>query len=109
MIILKNRVFNTELENSKEKLMENIEILNRALNNTSSEIDKNKLMVMLIEQNGIDPFANIGVKEIADDLGMNQNSVNNLFKREDFPGLSITRPKQVCFLSYLIWKMERRV
>lgn len=106
---MKNRVFNTELENSKEKLMENIEILNRALNNTSSEIDKNKLMVMLIEQNGIDPFANIGVKEIADDLGMNQNSVNNLFKREDFPGLSIARPKQVCFLSYLIWKMERRV
>ena len=49
------------------------------------------------------------LKEIAEDLGMNQNSVNNLFKREDFPGLSITRPKQVCFLSYLIWKMERRV
>ena len=87
------------LENSKEQLIRNIALLNDSINKNSNEIDKNKLIVLLIEKYNINPFANMKVKDVA----------NDLFRRKDFPAITFTKPKQICWLSYLLWKMERRI
>ncbi len=72
------------LENSKEQLIRNIDLLNDSINKNSNEIDKNKLIVLLIEKYNINPFANMKVKDVATDLGMNQNYANDLFRRKRF-------------------------
>ena len=69
---------------------------------------ENRLFVLLLEKYKINPFSNLSVKDVAKDLGMNQNSANQLFKRKDFPSLNFTKPKQICVLSYYLWKLERR-
>ena len=80
------------LENSKEQLIRNIALLNDSINKNSNEIDKNKLIVLLIEKYNINPFANMKVKDVATDLGMNQNNANDLFRRKDFPAITFTKP-----------------
>ena len=81
------------LENSKEQLIRNIDLLNDSINKNSNEIDKNKLIVLLIEKYNINPFANMKVKDVATDLGMNQNNANDLFRRKDFPAITFTKYK----------------
>lgn len=67
-----------------------------------------KLVMLLLEKYNINPFSSLSVKDVATDLRMNQNSANQLFKRSDFPSLNFTKPKQICALSYYLWKLERR-
>ena len=67
-----------------------------------------KLVMLLLEKYNINPFSSLSVKDVATDLRMNQNNANQLFKRSDFPSLNITKPKQICALSYYLWKLERR-
>lgn len=78
------------------------------LDNNNTELNK-KIVMILLEKYNINPFSNLSVKDVAKDLGMNQNSANQLFKREDFPSLNFTKPKQICALSYYLWKLERRI
>lgn len=47
----------------------------------------------MIEKYNINPFANMKVKDVATDLGMNQNNANDLFRRKDFPAITFTKPK----------------
>ena len=105
----KEKIMNENLDNSKEQLIKNVELLNDSINRNSKEIDMNKLIVLLIAKYNINPFANMKVKDVAKDLGMNQNNANDLFRRNDFPAITFTKPKQICWLSYILWKMERRV
>ena len=67
-----------------------------------------KLVMLLLEKYNINPFSSLSVKDVATDLRMNQNNANQLFKRSDFPSLNFTKPKQICALSYYLWKLERR-
>ena len=108
-IVDKEKIINEKLENSKEQLIRNIDLLNDSINKNNNEIDKNKLIVLLIEKYNINPFTNLKVKDVAIDLGMNQNNANDLFRQKDFPAITFTKPKQICWLSYLLWKMERRI
>ena len=105
----KEKIMNENLDNPKEQLIKNVELLNDSINRNSKEIDMNKLIVLLIAKYNINPFANMKVKDVAKDLGMNQNNANDLFRRNDFPAITFTKPKQICWLSYLLWKMERRI
>ena len=105
----KEKIINEDLNTPKEQLIKNIDMLNDSINRNSKEIDMNKLIVLLIAKYNINPFANMKVKDVAKDLGMNQNNANDLFRREDFPAMTFTKPKQICWLSYILWKMERRV
>ncbi len=77
------------------------------IDNSNNEINQ-KLVMLLLEKYNINPFSSLSVKDVAKDLGMNQNSANLLFKRNDFPSINITKPKQICALSYYLWKLERR-
>lgn len=98
-----NVIYSEELiSNPKTK-----EIEYKPLDVTKRDMD-NRLFVLLLEKYKINPFSNLSVKDVAKDLGMNQNSANQLFKRKDFPSLNFTKPKQICVLSYYLWKLERR-
>lgn len=105
----KEKIINENLENYEDQLIKNINLLNNFISKNSNEIDMNKLIVLLIEKFNINPFTNMKVKDVATDLGMNQNNANDLFRRKDFPAITFTKPKQICWLSYLLWKMERRI
>ena len=54
----KEKIINESLNNSKEQLIKNIELLNNSINRNSNEIDMNKLIVLLIAKYNINPFAN---------------------------------------------------
>ena len=41
----KEKIINENLENSKEQLIKNINLLNNSINKNSNEIDMNKLIV----------------------------------------------------------------
>ena len=98
-----NVIYSDELINNPQAK----EIEYKHLDVTKRDID-NRLFVLLLEKYKINPFSNLSVKDVAKDLGMNQNSANQLFKRKDFPSLNFTKPKQICVLSYYLWKLERR-
>lgn len=80
---------------------------NTCLDENNSTLNQ-KLVMLLLEKYNINPFSCLNVKDVAKDLGMNQNSANLLFKRSDFPSINITKPKQICALAYYLWKLERR-
>lgn len=98
-----NVIYSDELINNPQAK----EIEYKHLDVTKRDMD-NRLFVLLLEKYKINPFSNLSVKDVAKDLGMNQNSANQLFKRKDFPSLNFTKPKQICVLSYYLWKLERR-
>lgn len=98
-----NVIYSDELINNPQTK----EIEYKALDVSKRDMD-NRLFVLLLEKYKINPFSNLSVKDVAKDLGMNQNSANQLFKRKDFPSLNFTKPKQICVLSYYLWKLERR-
>ncbi len=54
------------------------------------------------------PWRNLTVKDVAQDLMMGENLANLLSKREDFPSVNIGKTKTVTLLAYLLWKMEKR-
>ena len=98
-----NVIYSDELINNPQTK----EIEYEPLDISKRDMD-NRLFVLLLEKYKISPFSNLSVKDVAKDLGMNQNSANQLFKRKDFPSLNFTKPKQICVLSYYLWKLERR-
>lgn len=98
-----NVIYSEELINNPQTR----EIEYKLLDFSKRDMD-NRLFVLLLEKYKINPFSNLSVKDVAKDLGMNQNSANQLFKRKDFPSLNFTKPKQICVLSYYLWKLERR-
>ena len=98
-----NVIYSEELINNPQTK----EIEYKSLDVSKRDMD-NRLFVLLLEKYKINPFSNLSVKDVAKDLGMNQNSANQLFKRKDFPSLNFTKPKQICVLSYYLWKLERR-
>ena len=98
-----NVIYSEELINNPQTK----EIEYKSLDISKRDMD-NRLFVLLLEKYKINPFSNLSVKDVAKDLGMNQSSANQLFKRKDFPSLNFTKPKQICVLSYYLWKLERR-
>lgn len=87
--------------------MKNLQDNSLNLDENNNALNK-KLVMLLLEKYNINPFSSLSVKDVATDLRMNQNSANQLFKRSDFPSLNFTKPKQICALSYYLWKLERR-
>ena len=55
------------------------------------------------------PFVMVGIDYVMKDLNICKTIVYKLFQREDFPAISIGKEHKVMLLSYLIWKMSRKV
>lgn len=54
------------------------------------------------------PFRNLTVADVAKDLHCNQNTANDIFRRKDFPAICVGKSKKVMFISYILWKLERK-
>jgi hypothetical protein len=94
----------------KELEQNNFEI---ELIDTIDTKEENKNISDLLVEYGINnidnPFKNISVKEVAKDLHIGKNKAYELFQQKDFPSINIGRSWKIMYLSYLIWKMEKRV
>lgn len=55
------------------------------------------------------PFRMISVKDVMNDLNVCETIAYRIFKRSDFPSINIGKSNQIMLLSYLIWKMNKRV
>lgn len=55
------------------------------------------------------PFKMLTVKDIMNDLGICETVAYRTFKRNDFPSINIGKNNQIMLLSYLIWKMRKRI
>jgi len=55
------------------------------------------------------PFYNLSVKQVAQDLQIGENLAYEVFKREDFPSINIGRKWKISLIAYLIWKTQKRV
>ena len=55
------------------------------------------------------PFKMLNVKDVMNDLNICETVAYKTFKRADFPSINIGKSNQVMLLSYLIWKMNKRV
>ena len=80
-----NVIYSDELINNPQAK----EIEYKHLDVTKRDMD-NRLFVLLLEKYKINPFSNLSVKDVAKDLGMNQNNANDLFRRKDFPAITFT-------------------
>lgn len=54
------------------------------------------------------PFAMLEVKHVMKDLKACDTVVYKLFKRPDFPAITVGKTYKVMLISYLLWKMQRR-
>lgn len=76
-------------------------------NNILNEELKQKLIEKAIE--GLDdPWKNLTVKDVAEDLKMGPSKASEIFKREDFPSVNIGKTRTVTAIAYYMWKLERR-
>lgn len=55
------------------------------------------------------PFCNLSVKQVAQDLQIGENMAYEVFKREDFPSINIGRKWKISLIAYLIWKTQKRI
>lgn len=55
------------------------------------------------------PFRMLSVKDVMNDLKICETVAYRIFKRDDFPAINIGKNNQIMLLTYLIWKMNRRV
>ncbi len=55
------------------------------------------------------PFRMLSVKDVMNDLKICETVAYRIFRRADFPAINIGKNNQIMLLTYLIWKMNRRV
>lgn len=69
---------------------------------------KYDLIALLVQKAEMNPYANIGIKDIEKDLQIGSRKANEIFNRNDFPSINIGKTRKVNILAYWLWKMERR-
>ena len=102
-----------------------MEELNNLTNKVLNEIQNTEVKNIVIETKEIltpeqriaidtirrvkNPFKMLNVKDVMKDLNICETVAYKTFKRADFPSINIGKSNQVMLLSYLIWKMSKRV
>lgn len=101
--------------------MENI--IDKLTEDTIKEIQDTKVKNIVIEKNITpeqraimesvkrlhNPFKMLTVQDIMKDLNICETIAYRTFKRPDFPSINVGKTNQVMLISYLIWKMQKRV
>ena len=55
------------------------------------------------------PFKMLTIRDIMQDLNICETIAYKTFRRDDFPSINVGKTNQIMLLSYLIWKMRKRV
>ncbi len=101
-------IIDTKEHNStkEDKDTKEIKIIINENNNCKDNLTNEYLKYALEKVDN--PFKNLTVKDVAEDLKMGEAMTNDLFRRDDFPSVNIGKTKTITLLAYLRWKMERR-
>ena len=102
--------------------MEEINNLAKAINNEIQNIETKNIIIetkeILTPEERIaidtirrvkNPFRMLTVKDVMNDLGICETVAYRTFKRDDFPSINIGKNNQIMLLTYLIWKMQKRI
>lgn len=99
-----------EIDNISNKVINEIDTEDKKINiNLSSQLTAEQLMAIESIKRLKNPFRMLCVKDIMRDLNICETIAYRTFKRTDFPSINIGKTNQVMLLSYLIWKMSKRV
>lgn len=102
------RIFNMEEINKMINEINNIETKNIVIETKEFLTPEERMAIDTIRRVK-NPFRMISVKDVMNDLNVCETIAYRIFKRNDFPSINIGKSKQIMLLSYLIWKMKKRV
>lgn len=72
------------------------------------KLNNEQFMIMEAMKKVKDPFKSLTVEDIMKDLKVGQVTAYEIFKRDDFPAITVGKTKTVTTLAYLIWKMKQQ-
>lgn len=99
-----------ELDNITKQIVKEIDTEDKKINvNLQSPLTAEQLMAIESIKRLKNPFRMLSVKDVMRDLNICETIAYRTFKRNDFPSITIGKSNQVMLLSYLIWKMSKRV
>ena len=99
-----------ELDNITKQIVKEIDTEDKKINvNLQSPLTAEQLMAIESIKRLKNPFRMLSVKDVMRDLNICETIGYRTFKRNDFPSITIGKSNQVMLLSYLIWKMSKRV
>lgn len=99
-----------ELYNITKQIVKEIDTEDKKINvNLQSPLTAEQLMAIESIKRLKNPFRMLSVKDVMRDLNICETIAYRTFKRNDFPSITIGKSNQVMLLSYLIWKMSKRV
>lgn len=99
-----------EIDNISTKVANEIDTEEKKINiNLPAPLTPEQLMAIQSIKRLKNPFKMLSVKDIMRDLNICETIAYRTFKRNDFPSINIGKSNQVMLLSYLIWKMNKRV
>ena len=99
-----------ELANITKQIVKEIDTEDKKINvNLQSPLTAEQLMAIESIKRLKNPFRMLSVKDVMRDLNICETIAYRTFKRNDFPSITIGKSNQVMLLSYLIWKMSKRV
>lgn len=100
-----------ELNNLTNKVLneiQNTEVKNIVIETKETLTPEQRIAIDTIRRVK-NPFKMLNVKDVMKDLNICETIAYKTFKRADFPSINIGKSNQVMLLSYLIWKMNKRV
>ena len=75
---------------------------------TEEKLNNEQFMIMEAMKKVKDPFKSLTVEDIMKDLKVGQVTAYEIFKRADFPAITVGKTKTVTTLAYLMWKMNQQ-
>lgn len=100
----------SEIDNITTKVVNEIDTEDKKINiNLPAPLTPEQVMAIQSIKRLKNPFKMLGVKDVMRDLNICETIAYRTFKRADFPSINIGKSNQVMLLSYLIWKMNKRV
>lgn len=100
-----------ELNNLTNKVLneiQNTEVKNIVIETKETLTPEQRIAIDTIRRVK-NPFKMLNVKDVMNDLNICETVAYKTFKRADFPSINIGKSNQIMLLSYLIWKMSKRV
>lgn len=100
-----------ELNNLTNKVLneiQNTEVKNIVIETKETLTPEQRIAIDTIRRVK-NPFKMLNVKDVMKDLNICETVAYKTFKRTDFPSINIGKSNQIMLLSYLIWKMNKRV
>ncbi len=87
--------------------IENIEQKNIVIENNEKITSTDRVIIEAIKKVK-NPFAMVNVDYVMKDLNVCRGIAYKIFQEKDFPSIKYGKEHKIMFLSYVIWKMNKR-